>query len=74
MLLMAFIAQFFAMDKLDQVRLILWTDINTKKLKKDSSYHKLMKRVQTQDKILDWFKEVLNNLWSQCSLSEIIKI
>ena len=53
MLLMAFIAQFFAMDKLDQARLILWMDINTKKLKKESFYHKLTIRVHKKDKILD---------------------
>ena len=50
---MAFIAQFFAMDKLDQARLILWMDTNTKKLKKEYFYHKLMTRVRMEDKILD---------------------
>jgi len=50
---MAFIARFFAMGKLGQARPILWMDINTKKLKKESFYLKLMTKVRMEDKILD---------------------
>lgn len=71
---MAFIARFFAMGKLGQARPILWMDINTKKLKKESFYLKLMTKVRMEDKILDQFKEVFHNLWLLFSLSEIIKI
>jgi len=55
---MDFIQPFFAMDRLDRVRLTPWMVTSTKRVKEVCSYLSLMTRVQTMGKIMDSFKGV----------------